>query len=203
MTDTVTYDSGELVKTYPGLEFRFSSRFLLTPRSSIKIGAQRAYQYLHMISNTTSMSPVDIWKLSDSYIKPQRGDQVSAGYYVNFDRKAIETSVEAYYKMLKNTLDYKGGAELLMNDHLETDMLNGDGKAYGVEVMVKKQSGSVTGWVSYTYSRVFMKVDGRFEEEKVNNGNWFPANYDKPHDLKIVINAKASQTFQPYIQLHL
>jgi hypothetical protein len=195
ITDTVTYDSGELVKTYPGLEFRFSSRFLLSPRSSIKIGAQRAYQYLHMISNTTSMSPVDIWKLSDSYIKPQRGDQVSAGYYLNFDRKAIETSVEGYYKLLKNTLDYKGGAELLMNDHLETDVLNGDGKAYGVEVMVKKQSGSVTGWVSYTYSRVFMKVDGRFEEEKVNNGEWFPANYDKPHDLKIVINAKASRRF--------
>lgn len=195
ISDTVTYGKNEIVNLYPGLDFRFSSRFILTPKSSLKIGAQRAFQYLHMISNTTSMSPVDIWKLSDTYIKPQRGDQVSAGYYINFDRKAIETSVEAYYKWLKNTLDYKGGAELLMNDHLETDIINGDGKAYGVELMVKKQSGSITGWVSYTYSRVFMRVDGRFEEEKVNSGNYFPANYDKPHDLKVVINAKASRRF--------
>jgi hypothetical protein len=195
ISDTVTYANREIVNVYPGLDFRFSSRFILTPSMSVKIGAQRAFQYLHMISNTTSMSPVDIWKLSDTYIKPQRGDQVSAGYYVNFDRKAIETSVEAYYKWLKNTLDYKGGAELLMNDHLETDILNGDGKAYGVELMVKKQSGNVTGWVSYTYSRVFMRVDGRFEEEKVNGGEYFPASYDKPHDLKLVINAKASRRF--------
>ncbi len=195
ISDTVTYGSREIVNVYPALDFRFSSRFILTPSSSVKIGAQRAFQYLHMISNTTSMSPVDIWKLSDTYIKPQRGDQVSAGYYFNFDRRAIETSVEAYYKWLRNTLDYKGGAELLMNDHLETDILNGDGKAYGVELMVKKQSGNVTGWVSYTYSRVFMRVDGRFEEEKVNGGDFFPANYDKPHDLKVVINAKASRRF--------
>jgi hypothetical protein len=191
----LTYGNREIINFFPGLDFRFSSRFLLTPRSSVKIGAQRAFQYLHMISNTTSMSPVDIWKLSDTYIKPQRGDQVSAGYYMNFDRRAIETSVEAYYKWMKNALDYKGGAELLMNEYLETDILNGDGKAYGVELMVKKQSGRVTGWISYTWSRVFMKVDGSFEEEKVNGGNYFPATYDKPHDLKLVINAKASRRF--------
>jgi hypothetical protein len=195
ISDTLTYGNREIINFFPGLDFRFSSRFLLTPRSSVKIGAQRAFQYLHMISNTTSMSPVDIWKLSDTYIKPQRGDQVSAGYYMNFDRRAIETSVEAYYKWMKNALDYKGGAELLMNEYLETDILNGDGKAYGVELMVKKQSGRVTGWISYTWSRVFMKVDGSFEEEKVNGGNYFPATYDKPHDLKLVINAKASRRF--------
>lgn len=195
ITDTVTYGKNTTVSSYPGLDFRFSSRFMLSGSASFKIGAQRAYQYLHMISNTTSMSPVDIWKLSDTYIRPQRGDQVSAGFYVNFNRRAIETSVEGYYKWLTNTLDYKGGAELLMNPTLEADIINGDGKAYGVELMAKKQSGSVTGWVSYTWSRVFMKVDGQFEEEKVNRGNYFPANYDKPHDLKIVVNAKASRRF--------
>jgi hypothetical protein len=195
ISDTLTYGNREIINFYPGLDFRFSSRLILTPRSSVKIGAQRAFQYLHMISNTTSMSPVDIWKLSDTYIKPQRGDQVSAGYYMNFDRRAIETSVEAYYKWMKNALDYKGGAELLMNEYLETDILNGDGKAYGVEFMVKKQSGKVTGWISYTWSRVFMKVNGVFEEEKVNSGNYFPATYDKPHDLKVVINTKASRRF--------
>ena len=195
ITDTVTYGEKEVVSSYPGLDFRFSTRFMMGSNASLKIGAQRAYQYLHMISNTTSMSPVDIWKLSDTYIKPQRGDQVSAGLYMNIDRRAVETSVEGYYKWLTNTLDYKGGAELIMNPALETDIINGDGKAYGVEVMVKKQQGSLTGWVSYTWSRVLMKVDGQFEEEKVNRGNWFPANYDKPHDLKIVINAKASRRF--------
>jgi hypothetical protein len=195
ITDTVTYGEKEVVSSYPGLDFRFSTRFMMGSNASLKIGAQRAYQYLHMISNTTSMSPVDIWKLSDTYIKPQRGDQVSAGLYMNIDRRAVETSVEGYYKWLTNTLDYKGGAELIMNPALETDIINGAGKAYGVEVMVKKQQGSLTGWVSYTWSRVLMKVDGQFEEEKVNRGNWFPANYDKPHDLKIVINAKASRRF--------
>jgi hypothetical protein len=184
ITDTVAIGDNETESSYPGLDFRFSSRFMLSGSASVKIGAQRAFQYLHMISNTTSMSPVDIWKLSDTYIRPQRGDQVSAGFYLNLDRRALETSVEGYYKWLTNTLDYKGGAELLMNPALETDIINGDGKAYGVELMVKKQSGSVTGWVSYTFSRVFLKVNGQFEEEKVNRGNWFPANYDKPHDLK-------------------
>jgi hypothetical protein len=195
ITDTVAYGKKDIVSTYPGLDFRFSSRFMMGPSASLKIGAQRAYQYLHMISNTTSMSPVDIWKLSDTYIRPQRGDQVSAGLYFNLDKRAIETSVEGYYKWLTNTLDYKGGAELLMNPALEADIINGDGKAYGVELMLKKQSGSLTGWVSYTWSRVFMKVDGQFEEEKVNGGRYFPANYDKPHDLKIVLNAKASRRF--------
>ena len=190
IADTVTYGNGEILQFYPGLEFRFSSRFVLTPDLSLKAGIQRNYQYLHMISNTTSMTPTDIWKLSDNYIKPQRGDQFSLGIYKNLNSKAIETSMEVYYKRIKNILDYKGGAELLMNDHLETDIINGNGNAYGVEFMIKKQLGMLTGWLSYTYSRVLLKVDGKFEEEKVNGGKYFPANFDKPHDLKLVANAK-------------
>lgn len=193
--DTVFYSKESILKSYPGLEFRFSSRFVITPDLSVKAGIQRNYQYLHMISNTTSMTPTDIWKLSDNYIKPQRGDQFSLGIYKNLNRKAIETSVEAYYKILNNILDYKGGAELLMNNHLETDIINGKGKAYGVEFMVKKQTGMLTGWISYTYSRVLLKVNGKFEEEKVNNGMYFAANYDKPHDLKFVANAKFFRRF--------
>ncbi len=188
--DTVHYGKGKIIKMYPGLEFRFSSRFVITPDLSVKAGYQRNYQYLDMISNTTSMTPTDIWKLSDYYIKPQRGDQFSLGLYKNMSSKAIETSVEVYYKILNNILDYKGGAQLLMNDHLETDVLTGKGKAYGIEFMVKKQLGMFTGWVSYTYSRVLLKVDGKFEEDKINGGNYFPANYDEPNDVKIVVNAK-------------
>jgi hypothetical protein len=195
IVDTVFYKKGSILKSYPGLEFRFSSRFVITPDLSVKAGVQRNYQYLHMISNTTSMTPTDIWKLSDNYIKPQRGDQFSLGIYKNVNSKAVELSVETYYKILNNILDYKGGAELLMNDHLETDIINGSGKAYGVELMVKKQIGTLTGWVSYTYSRVLLKVNGKFEEEKVNNGNYFPANYDKPNDLKVVANLKFFRRF--------
>jgi hypothetical protein len=190
IVDTIHFGSGKIIKTYPGLEFRFSSRFVIDPDLSLKAGIQRNYQYLDMISNTTSMTPTDIWKLSDNYIKPQRGDQFSLGIYKNLNNKALEISVEGYYKILKNILDYKGGAELLMNDHLETDILNGNGKAYGIEFMLKKQLGMLTGWISYTYSRVLLKVDGQYEEEKVNNGNYFPANYDKPNDLKFVANMK-------------
>jgi hypothetical protein len=190
IVDTIHYGAGKILQSYPGLEFRFSSRFVLTPDLSVKAGIQRNYQYLNMISNTTSMTPTDIWKLSDKYIRPQRGDQISLGIYKNVNSSALELSMEVYYKILNNILDYKGGAELLMNSHLETDILNGNGKAYGAEFMIKKQLGMFTGWISYTYSRVLLKVNGKFEEEKVNGGNYFPANYDKPNDLKIVANAK-------------
>jgi hypothetical protein len=195
INDTVSYHSGEVLKMYPGLEYRLSSRMIVTPDFSIKLGMQRVYQYIHMISNTTSMSPTDIWKLSDRYIRPQRSDQLSLGLYGNFGRKAIETSAEAYYKKLKNILDYKGGATLLMNEHLETDVISGNGKAYGVELMVKKQYGSFTGWISYTYSRILLQIDGQYGVEKVNGGEYFPADFDKPHDLKIVSNTKLSRRF--------
>ncbi len=190
ITDTVYYSQGQILKTYPGPEFRFSARYIVAPDLSVKAGIQRNFQYLNMISNTTSMSPTDIWKLSGRYIEPQRGDQVSFGIYKDFRRKAIESSIEVYYKRLKNIMDYKGGATLLMNEHLETEILSGIGKAYGVELMLKKQSGILTGWISYTYSRSFIKVDGEFEEEKINGGEYFPANFDKPHDLKVVGNLR-------------
>ena len=190
ITDTVYSGKGKILKIYPGLEFRFSSRFILAPDLSVKAGIQRNFQYLNMISNTISMSPTDVWKLADNYIKPQRGDQISFGIYRNFRSRAIESSIEVYYKNLKNIMDYKGGATLLMNEHLETDILNGSGKAYGVELMLKKQSGKFTGWIGYTYSRSLIKVDGEFEEEKINGGRYFPANFDKPHDLKLVGNLR-------------
>ena len=193
--DTIRYKNGKVVDVYPRLEFRFSSRLIITQGTSIKLGVQRMYQYIHMISNTTSISPTDIWTISDRYIKPGRSDQVLLGLYYGFGRKAFETSLETYYKRLSNIIDYKGGATLLMNEHLETDIINGTGKAYGIELMVKKESGMLTGWISYTYSRAFMKADGDFEIEKVNGGKYFPADYDKPHDLKLIANAKLTRRF--------
>jgi len=139
--DTTQYQSGESVVLYSGPEIRISSNVRLSGTSSLKIGYNRMYQYIQMISNTASMMPTDIWKLSDNYIKPQRGDQFSIGFYKKLRQGKIETSIETYYKKLHNILDYKGGAELIMNDHLETDILNGDGKAYGVELMLQKKTG--------------------------------------------------------------
>jgi hypothetical protein len=193
--DTLFYRNGEVIKTFPGLDYRVSLRYIIAPQLSLKVGAQRAHQYIHMISNTSSMSPTDTWKLSDKYLEPQRSDQVSLGLYRTFGRKAVETSVEAYYKRFKNILDYKSGATLMMNEHLETDVINGTGKAYGIELMLRKQSGVLNGWISYTYSRTFLKIDGYYEVEKVNNGNFYPADYDKPHDLKILANLKFMRWF--------
>lgn len=193
ITDTLNYGKGESIKSYPGLEFRISSRILITNNFSFKTGIQRVYQYLHMISNTTSMSPTDIWKLSDRYFRPQRGDQLSAGFFYNIGRKGVETSIEAYYKKLSNIIDYKGGAVLLMNENLETEIINGTGKAYGTELMINKKAGMLTGWISYTYSRTLWKFDGPYEAEKINGGVYFPANFDKPHDFKVIVNSKLAR----------
>lgn len=195
ISDTIRYRRGEIMNFYPGFDYRFSARLIMSSRSSVKLNVQRVHQYIHMISNTTSISPTDIWKISNSYIKPERSDQVSAGYYFNFRKRGIETSVEAYYKWLENILDYRGGAALIMNEHLETDIISSNGKAYGVELMVRKQAGTLTGWVSYTWSRALLRTSGEYPGETINGGDWFPADYDKPHDLKLVANAKVTRRF--------
>ncbi|MEN8117772.1 MAG: TonB-dependent receptor [Bacteroidota bacterium] len=195
MTDTTFYGKGSPVKFYSGPELRLSSNIKVGFNSSVKVGLSRMYQYIHMMSKTMAMSPTDIWKLSDNYLRPQRGDQVSIGFYQNLRRNSVEVSVEAYYKRLKDILDYKGGAQLVMNEHIETDVLNGVGKAYGIEFMVNKKVGRFTGWANYTYSRILHKIDSEFDEERVNNGDYFPANYDKPHNFKFIFNYKTSRRF--------
>lgn len=194
MVGSTNYKSGELVKFYSYPEFRFGVNFLLSDLTSFKAGVSHMYQYIQMISNTATMSPTDIWKLADNYIEPLRSDQYSLGFYHQLNN-TYEFTAEAYYKNLVNIIDYKGGAQLLMNEHLETDVLNGKGKAYGVELMLEKKNGKFTGWINYTYSRIFHKIETEFEEEQVNNGDYFPANYDKPHNLNITTNYKASRRF--------
>jgi hypothetical protein len=146
-----------------------------------------------MLTNSTVISPTDIWKMSDANIKPLIGDQVTAGYYHNLFTNLVEASVEVYYKRMKNTLDYKAGAELLLNPDLEVDIISGVGKAYGIELLLKKKSGMLNGWISYTYSRSLLKVDGEFSDEKINNGEYYPADYDKPHDINLVADYKLSR----------
>ena len=191
--DTIAHARGELIKAYFYPEPRISVRVNLDEITSFKIGYTRIAQYLHMLSNTTAISPTDTWKLSDRYLLPQLGDQYGAGLYRNFLRNTLETSLELYYRKLKNIIDYTGGATLVMNEHLETDVLNGSGKAYGAELMVKKTRGKFTGWLSYSYTRIFHKITSEIPEKQVNEGDYFPANYDKPNNLSLVGNYRLSR----------
>ncbi|AKD03597.1 TonB-dependent receptor [Pontibacter korlensis] len=195
IVDTLSYGSGESIATYHGPEYRFSARYGLSDNSSVKASYNRLRQYVHMLSNTASMSPTDTWKLSDRNVKPQIGDQVALGYYRNFRANTIEFSVEAYYKWMQDFLDYRSGASIIMNHHIETDVANAEGKAYGVEVMLKKATGKLNGWVSYTYSRTLVRINDPATSEIINRGEWYPSNYDKPHDFTMISNYRFSQRF--------
>lgn len=192
---TEEYDDNEFIKTYGGPEARVSARYFLSPSFSIKASYNNGIQYIHTLSNNTTASPTDTWKLSDYNIEPQRAAQTSLGLYKNFDGGLYELSLEGYYKKQKNLLDYKVGAQLLMNEAIETEVLQGDGKAYGLEFLLKKNEGRLNGWLAYSYSRSFVRLDGDFNEERVNGGEFFPSNYDKPHDLSIVANYKFTKRF--------
>ncbi len=182
-------------KTYHAPEFRLSARYAFSNDFSVKAGANTLRQYIHKLSNTTVMSPTDTWKLSDANIKPQKGMQVAAGIYKNFLDNTIETSFEGYYKTMEDYLDYRSGAQLTMNHHIETDVINTTGRAYGLEFMVKKTQGKLNGWISYSYSRTQLKQDDSRVEDPVNNGKWYNADYDKPHEFKLAGNYKFTQRY--------
>ncbi|HVG13912.1 MAG TPA: TonB-dependent receptor, partial [Chitinophagaceae bacterium] len=194
-TGTTTYNRADVIKTYQGAEFRMAARYAINRTLSVKAAYNTLRQYIHMLSNTAAISPTDIWKLSDKNIEPQLGDQVSLGFYKNLKADTIELSVEIYKKRLRNYLDYKNGAVLVLNDHIETDVFKTKGNAYGAEIMIKKRSGKLNGWMSYTYSRILLKVDDSNAGETINNGDYYPANYDKPHDFTLIGNYRINQRF--------
>ncbi len=195
VTDTLFFRRNELIKTYSGPEFRVSMNFRMSDNSSIKVNYNRTRQYLHLLTNSTSISPTDTWKLSDYYLKPQIGDQYAAGYYRMLLRNTIETSVEIYYKEIKNMVDFKGGTSLIMNGNIEKDVVNVRGKAYGMELMIRRTEGKLRWSVGYTYSRTLLKSTGKFSDEIIDGGNWFPANFDKPNDLVVTMNYLFSRRF--------
>ncbi len=182
------FDNNESIKTYGGLEYRISGRYFLGNDVSVKAGFNRTIQYLHLLTTNTTQSPTDIWKLSDLNIEPQRADQFSVGFFKNYLEKDLELSVEGYYKKMNDLLDYKIGAQLILKDDLETELLQGDGKAYGVEFLVKKTKGRFNGYLGYTYSRTLVRLKSEILQEQVNKGDFFPANFDKPHDFSLVGN---------------
>jgi len=191
VTDTAHFGPGQNIKTYSGPEIRLAMRYSLSADASVKASFNTLRQYIHTLSNTTAISPTDIWKLSDPNIPPQEGYQVSMGYYRNFSG-SIETSVEVYYKQINHYLDYKSGATLIMNKHIETDVINTRGEAYGAEFMIKKTEGKLNGWLSYTYSSTRLKMDDPIAGELINKGNYYPANFDKPHNVNFIGNYKFS-----------
>lgn len=195
ITSTTTYEQGKVIKTYHGPEYRISGRYILSPTLSLKASYNTQRQYIHALSNTSAMAPTDIWKLSDPNIKPQWGNQVSIGVYKNLKSNTIETSVEIYYKTMTDYLDYKSGAVLVLNHHIETDVLPTKGKAYGVEVLIKKPTGKLNGWLSYTYSRTLLKADDISSGEIINKGAYYPANYDKPNDVTFIGNYRFTHRF--------
>jgi len=193
--DTSHYGSGKNIKTYQAPEIRIALRYAISDNESVKLSYNTLRQYIHMLSNTTAISPTDIWKLSDPNIKPQEGSQIAMGWYKNYKSNTIETSVEVYYKTLNNYMDYKSGASLVLNHHIETEVINTKGKAYGIEFLVKKTAGKLNGWLSYTFSRTFLKQDDSLAGETINKGNYYPASFDKPHNINFIGNYRFSHRY--------
>ncbi len=186
ITDTTSYTGKKSIKSYGGFEPRASIKIGIDDNSSIKLSYHHGQQFLHLISNTISISPVDFWKLSDSHEPQQIGDQYAAGFFRNYNDMAYEIAVEGYYKTVRNMVEYKDGAILLLNPYIETSLLNARGKSYGVELSIAKNKGKFSGQLNYTYSKSLTQVITVFPSEAINNGEYYPANIDRPHNLAIL-----------------
>jgi len=179
--DTMVYQNGKIVKTYVNLEPRFALSYLISDRQSLKFGYNRNTQYLHLLSNSTSGNPTDLWMPTTNNVKPEIADQIALGYFHNFEGKGqFELSVETYYKSMQNQLDYRNGADVQGNSNVEGELLYGPGRAYGLELLLKKRSGRLTGWVGYTLARTERKIEG------INKGAYYPAKQDRTHEISIV-----------------
>lgn len=195
ITDTMNFRSGELYRKYAGPELRASLNFRISDGNSLKINYNRTRQYLHILSNSTSISPSDTWKLCDYYLKPEVGDQYAIGFYQMLFRNSFEASAELYFKEIKNMVDFKGGSTLTMVDDIEQYMIDVKGKAYGLELSFKKNKGKTLYCISYTYARSLLKSISSFKDEIINSGDWYPANFDRPNNLVITYQYLYSRRF--------
>jgi hypothetical protein len=196
VTDSTVFGAWETAKMYHGIEPRVSFKFNLESGGSFRMSYQRIHQFMNQISNTSVISPADFWKSADAHISPLISDQFAVGLFKTPKKGLFETSVEVYYKNLQNLLEYKNGAILVMNHHIEADIINADGYSYGVELYVKKNLGRLNGWLSYTYSRTMRKTDNKFDEEIINAKKFYPSVYDKPHDMSTVLNYQISRRWR-------
>lgn len=185
-TGSVKYAGNKTITSFDNLEPRFAIAYSINKDQSIKAGYNRMSQYVHLVSNTASVSPLDIWAPSDQYLKPEILDQVALGYFRNLWNGAYSLETEVYYKTIKNKADYIDGADLIAHKAIERVLLNGEARSYGLELMFRKNAGKLNGWVSYTLSRAEQRTPGRTAEEPgINNGKWYRANYDKLHNFSI------------------
>jgi hypothetical protein len=186
---STAYEEWETMQWYYGLEPRLSANFLLNEKQSLKLSYNRNFQYIHLLSNSTSALPSDVYSMSSNNVKPQIADQVSLGYFRNFANNQFESSVEAYYKYMQNTIDYKNGAQTFGIDVLEGELVYGMGESYGVEFLFKKSKGKFTGWVGYTLSKTTRQFD------QINDGEKFSARQDRTHDVNLVLLYKINEKF--------
>ena len=191
LLDTVYVNKGQVQKSYGGLEPRVGMRYQLDQQKSLKFGYNLMRQYLQVITNTTTPLPTSRWKTSDLYIKPQVSSLYTLGYFQELTDNIYEYSVEAYWRQTNNIVDYKPGADFLLQEYPESQLLQGINKSYGLEFMISKKKGEMTGWLNYTYSRSLNKVnEGIGTSLQINQGDWYSANYDRPHSANatVVIN---------------
>jgi len=194
--NTLFFKNNQIIKWYPVLEPRVAFRYSINDYSSLKASYNRINQFINLISNTTVMTPTDVWKLSSPNLKPLTCDQYALGYFRNFNKNMLEASVELYYKTLKNVIEYKNGAKILLNELIETDLLNASGYNYGIEFYLKKNSGRLTGWASYTFSRTMRHTTSSLVSEQINGNRYYPSPSDKPNNLILVGNYHISRRWR-------
>jgi outer membrane receptor protein involved in Fe transport len=194
---TETFKRSDVIKSFHNLEPRLSLSYQLNENTSIKGSYNRLSQYLHLLSNTSSPTPLDVWTPSGKYIKPQLLDQYALGYFKNINYDTYSLEIEGFYKTIKNRIDYIDGADLIANDAIEQVILNGKAKAYGLELLFRKNKGRLNGWIAYTLSKSQQQTKGRTPlESGLNNGNWYDTPYDKTHDISITANYKINNKWE-------
>lgn len=193
-TSSTFFGKNKTIADYNNFEPRFAIAFELNENKSVKASYNRMVQYLQLISNTASPTPLDVWTPSDNFIKPQRADQYAIGYFSNFKNDAYSLEIETYFKTVKNRIDYIDGADLIANEAIEQVILNGEMRSYGLEVLLRKNTGKFTGWIAYTLSKSEQKTPGRTTVETgINNGNWYRSGYDKLHNLAVTSSYKLNK----------
>lgn len=193
-TDETDYERNESIETFANFEPRAGIAYQLTESSSVKAGYSRVAQYIHLLSNTTSVTPLDVWTPSGKYVKPQLSDQYAIGYFKNFDASLFSLEVEGYYKTVNNRLDYIDGSNLIGQNTIETEVLNGESRAYGLEFLLRKTKGKFTGWFAYTISKTEQRTPGgNAGGPGINNGNWYDSGYDRTHDLSVTGSYKQNE----------
>lgn len=191
---TTFYGKNKTIASFDNFEPRFSAAYELNENQSVKASYNRMVQYLQLVSNTASPTPLDVWTPSDNYINPQIADQVAIGYFNNFKDDAYTLEIESFYKKIKNRIDYIDGADLIANEAIEQVILNGEMKSYGLEILLRKNAGKLSGWIAYTLSKSQQKTPGRTPDEiGINNGEWYRSAYDKTHNIAITATYKKSE----------